>query len=73
MEAGVRNWTYLDKQRTGYESDVGNESQNTGTPEEPENAVIDSHGKTRFLLARLFSPFLLALLPLASDGPPDAL
>ena len=64
---------YLDEKRTGDKRDVGNKAEDTSTPEKPENAIVDGEGETGFLFARFFSPFLLALLPLTSDRPPDAL
>jgi len=64
---------YLDKERTGNKGNIGNETQNASAPEEPEDAVIYGECETGFLPASIFSPFLLTLLPLASDRPPDAL
>jgi hypothetical protein len=71
--ARKRNQNYLDEKRTGDEGSVGNEAQDTSTPPKPEDAVIDGDCETGFLLARLLFPFLLALLVLTSDCPPDAL
>jgi hypothetical protein len=63
---------YLDEKRTGDKGNVGNEAQDTITPPKPEDAVVDGKCETGFLV-RLLSPFLLALLLLTSDCPPDAL
>jgi hypothetical protein len=58
---------YLDEQRTGNQGNVGDKAKDTGSPEKPENTIVDGKGETGLLLARFLSPFLLALLPLTSD------
>ena len=65
--------TNLDEQRTGDQSNVGDQAQDASAPEKPENAVVDGEREASSLLARLFSPLFLAFLPLTFDRPPNAL
>ena len=69
-QANVDN-IYLDKKWTRDLSSVANDFEDAGGPKPPFDAVIHGQDETRFLSTVNFPPFLLALLPVASDWPPQ--
>lgn len=64
--------TNLYDERGSNLSRVPNDFNETPTPKVPFDGVVEGKRKARFFLPRLFSPFLLPFIPIASHSPPDS-